>query len=52
MYHLLVHGKLLLGSRTGSGKSLVFHIADALLWGAIFLVGPLLALMSDQYRKA
>ena len=52
VYHLLVHGKLLLGQPTGSGKSTVFHLSGILRRGIIILVGPLLALMADQFRKA
>ena len=52
VFHIMVHGKLLLGQRTGSGKSTVFHLAGILCRGAVLLIGPLLALMSDQTRKA
>ena len=52
VYHLMIHSKLLLAMKTGSGKSAVFHLSAILLRGVTLLVGPLLALMADQYRKA
>ena len=52
VYHLLVHNKLLLAWKTGMGKSTVFHVASVMRRGVILMVWPLLALMTDQFRKA
>ena len=52
VYHLMIHDKLLLGWKTGTGKSTVFHVSGILCRGVVLMIGPLLALMADQFRKA
>ena len=49
---MMVHNKILLAQKTGSGKSIVFHMVDILRRGVVLLIGPLLALMANQFRKA
>ena len=39
VFHIMVHHKLLLGQRTGTGKSTVFHLSSILLRGAVLLIG-------------
>ena len=52
MFHLMIHNKLLLAQKTGSGKSVMFQLVGVLLRGVVLLVGPLLAQVADQFRKA
>ena len=52
IYHMMVHNKLLLAQKTGSSKSIVFHVVDILRRGVVLLIESLLALMADQFRKA
>jgi len=47
----MIHNKLLLAQKTGSGKSVVFQLVGILLRGVVLLVGSLLALVADQFRK-
>ena len=51
VFHLLTRHRLLLSSKTGSGKSTVAYLCGVMLGGIVLYISPLLSLGAQAFSK-